>query len=123
MKNQLFYIYHQKWTQFALLLGFCFVLFFLNLGRWDLWNPDEPRYARVAREMLQGEDWVLMHYSERPSAPHGPDFSQDLSSRQASSLPTFPPEPISIQPLPSLRRLRYSVSSNGIGVARTSQRT
>ena len=98
IKNQLFYIYHQKWTQFALLLGFCFVLFFLNLGRWDLWNPDEPRYARVTREMLQGEDWVLMHYSERPSAPHGPDFSQDLSSRQAWSLTISSPEPISIRP-------------------------
>ncbi len=53
----------QPWAQFALLLGFCFVIYFVNLGRWDLWNPDEPRYAEVAREMVNGGDWILMHYN------------------------------------------------------------
>ncbi len=52
-------------------MGFCFVIYFLNLGRWDLWNPDEPRYAQVAREMVEGGDWVLMHangktYEDKP---------------------------------------------------------
>jgi 4-amino-4-deoxy-L-arabinose transferase-like glycosyltransferase len=56
-------IYPQKWVQIALLIGFCIVVYFLNLGRWDLWNPDEPRYAQVAREMVQGGDWILMHYN------------------------------------------------------------
>src|SRR4030042_3244809 len=74
MKNQLFYIYHQKWTQFALLLGFCFVLLFLNLGRWDLWNPDEPRYAQVAREMVEGGDWVLMHFNGKMYGDKPPFF-------------------------------------------------
>ncbi len=37
------------------------VLYFYNLGGWDLWNPDEPRYAEVAKEMLQGEYWVIPH--------------------------------------------------------------
>jgi hypothetical protein len=41
------------------------------LGGWDLWNPDEPRYAQVAREMVDGGDWVLMHvngktYEDKP---------------------------------------------------------
>lgn len=49
--------------QVGLLLALCFVLFFVNLGRWDLWNPDEPRYAQVAREMVSGGDWVLMHFN------------------------------------------------------------
>ena len=55
--------YPQKWVQIAILIGFCIILYFLNLGRWDLWNPDEPRYAQVAREMVNRGDWILMHYN------------------------------------------------------------
>src|SRR5512136_2327761 len=56
-------IFHQPWLQIAFLLGFCLGIYFLNLGRWDLWNPDEPRYAQVTREMVTGGDWVLMHFN------------------------------------------------------------
>jgi 4-amino-4-deoxy-L-arabinose transferase-like glycosyltransferase len=65
MEKWLSKVYPQKWVQIAILIGFCIVLYFLNLGRWDLWNPDEPRYAQVAREMVNGGDWVLMHYNGR----------------------------------------------------------
>jgi 4-amino-4-deoxy-L-arabinose transferase-like glycosyltransferase len=63
MEKKFSKIYPQKWAQAALLIGFCIVLYFLNLGQWDLWNPDEPRYAQVAREMVNGGDWILMHYN------------------------------------------------------------
>jgi len=56
-------IYPQKWSQIALLVAFCLVFFFLNLNQWDLWNPDEPRYAHVAREMVDRGDWILMHFN------------------------------------------------------------
>ena len=61
----------QPRAQFALLLGFCFIIYFVNLGQWDLWNPDEPRYAEVSREMVKGGDWILMHrngelYTDKP---------------------------------------------------------
>ena len=61
----------QPWAQVALLVGLCFVIYFVNLGQWDLWNPDEPRYAEVSREMVNGGDWILMHrngalYTDKP---------------------------------------------------------
>ena len=63
MKKPFSKIYPQKWAQIAILTGFCLILFFFNLNRWDLWNSDEPRYAQVAREMVNGGDWILMHYN------------------------------------------------------------
>jgi len=59
------------WVQIALLLGLCFVIYFVNLDQWDLWNPDEPRYAEVSREMVNRGDWILMHrngelYADKP---------------------------------------------------------
>ena len=61
----------QPWAQVALLLGLCFIVYFVNLGQWDLWNPDEPRYAQVSREMVSRGDWILMHrngsvYTDKP---------------------------------------------------------
>ena len=61
----------QSWAQVALLLGLCFVIYFVNLDQWDLWNPDEPRYAQVSREMVNRGDWILMHrngaiYTDKP---------------------------------------------------------
>jgi len=54
-------LFQQPPVQIFILLNVCFFLFILGLGRWDLWNPDEPRYAQVAKEMVEGRDWILMH--------------------------------------------------------------
>ncbi len=61
----------QPWAQVVLLLGLCVIVYFVNLGQWDLWNPDEPRYAEVSREMVNRGDWILMHrngnlYTDKP---------------------------------------------------------
>lgn len=48
------------------------LFFFLpGIASRDLWNPDEPRYAEVAREMRESGDWLVPHlngriYSEKP---------------------------------------------------------
>ena len=36
----------------ALLVVLALAVFLPGIGSRDLWNPDEPRYAEVAREML-----------------------------------------------------------------------
>src|SRR4030042_4563602 len=61
MEGKVSKVYARKWVQILLLLGVCFALYFFNLDRWDLWNPDEPRYGAVAKEMVRGGEWILLH--------------------------------------------------------------
>jgi 4-amino-4-deoxy-L-arabinose transferase-like glycosyltransferase len=53
----------REWIHMGILVGVCLIIYFINLGQWDLRNPDEPRYAQVAREMVRGGDWILMHFN------------------------------------------------------------
>ena len=63
---------HRRDLVLTLLLGA--LLYLPGLGARDLWNPDEPRYAEVAREMLEGgtlESFLVPHlngevYSQKP---------------------------------------------------------
>jgi 4-amino-4-deoxy-L-arabinose transferase-like glycosyltransferase len=45
-------------TDALLLAGFCAFLFFYGIGQFGLIGADEPRYAQVAREMLERRDWI-----------------------------------------------------------------
>ena len=53
-------------TDILLLAGFCAFLFFYGLGAFGLIGADEPRYAQVAREMLDRHDWVTPTLSGHP---------------------------------------------------------
>ncbi len=54
-----------------LLIALAATLFLVNLGGYDLWPPDEPRFAQVAREMVQTGDYLVprvngLPYKEKP---------------------------------------------------------
>jgi 4-amino-4-deoxy-L-arabinose transferase-like glycosyltransferase len=53
-------------TDSLLLAGFCAFLFFYGLGQFGLIGADEPRYAQVAREMLERHDWVTPVLGGKP---------------------------------------------------------
>ena len=42
------------------------VLFLPGLGRHDLWNPDEPRCAEIAREMMESSDFLVPQLNGEP---------------------------------------------------------
>jgi len=53
----------QEWIVLAVVCGF---LFFYGLGAFGLVGADEPRYAQVAREMLERNDWVTPTLGHQP---------------------------------------------------------
>jgi len=51
--------------------GLALLLYLVGLGRPPLWEPDEGRYAEVAREMVTGHDYItprnnFVRYFEKP---------------------------------------------------------
>lgn len=60
-----------KTKYFFILLAMGVFLFLFKIGERDLWEPDETRYAVVAREMEQSGNWIVPHlngelYAEKP---------------------------------------------------------
>src|SRR2546421_3956868 len=53
-------------TDVLLLAAFCGFLFFYGLGAFGLLGADEPRYAQVAREMLDRSEWVTPALQGKP---------------------------------------------------------
>jgi 4-amino-4-deoxy-L-arabinose transferase-like glycosyltransferase len=42
-----------------------FLVYIFNIGAYDLWSPDEPRYAEVGREAAVDGHWVIPHLNNR----------------------------------------------------------
>ncbi|MCI0568288.1 MAG: glycosyltransferase family 39 protein [Acidobacteria bacterium] len=56
---------------FLALMAACLVLFSFQIGNHDFWDPDEPRYAGVARNILESGDWIRLTdngeaYTQKP---------------------------------------------------------
>ena len=41
-------------------------LFLFNIGKRDLWAPDEPRYAQVSKEMRDTGNFIVPHLNSVP---------------------------------------------------------
>ncbi|MEP9411469.1 MAG: glycosyltransferase family 39 protein [Candidatus Brocadia sp.] len=41
-------------------------LFLFNIGKRDLWAPDEPRYAQVSKEMWESRNFIVPHLNSAP---------------------------------------------------------
>jgi len=60
-----------RWPGYLLLTAAGLVIFFWRLGSHDLWPPDEPRFALVAREMWARGDYSVLSlnnhlYTDKP---------------------------------------------------------
>lgn len=49
-------------------------LFTLNIWGYDLWPPDEPRFAQVSREMMMSGDYLAPHMNGEPYMEKPPLF-------------------------------------------------
>lgn len=56
------------------LVAACLVLFSFQIGNHDFWDPDEPRYAGVARNMLERGDWIRLTDNGEPYTQKPPLF-------------------------------------------------
>jgi 4-amino-4-deoxy-L-arabinose transferase-like glycosyltransferase len=60
------------WRPWALVIGLGCVLYFPFLGSSGLWDPWEPHYAEVAREMVESGNWLDPTWEHNP----GQSFSR-----------------------------------------------
>ncbi|MGA9827976.1 MAG: glycosyltransferase family 39 protein [Rhodanobacteraceae bacterium] len=61
----------RTWRELALFMLFAFVLIGAGIGLRDPWPADEPRFALVAKQMVDSGDWLIPHrgselYSDKP---------------------------------------------------------
>jgi len=77
-------------TELLLLVACCGFLLFYGLGAFGLLGADEPRYAQVAREMLDRLDWVTPTLNGRPWLEKPPLYYWQamLSYRGARAIPS-----------------------------------
>lgn len=96
-------LHHLGWSKGLALAALILLFLFSGLGGYDLSAPDEPRFALVAREMIEDNHWLLPHrngnaYPDKPplyfwsiaaiSALNGGDVNA-LTARLPSALAGF----------------------------------
>ena len=56
------------------LVATCLVLFSFQIGNHDFWDPDEPRYAGVTRNILENDEWIRLTDNGEPYTHKPPLF-------------------------------------------------
>lgn len=76
----------------AALFALAAILFIVNLGACDLWPPDEPRFAQVAREMTLSGDYLAPRINGEPYTEKPPLFfwAQAVLSRPFGDVTAWP---------------------------------
>ena len=54
--------------------GTCILMLIVGLGGYDIVDPDGPRFALVAKEMISNHQWVMPHRNEYPYPDKPPFF-------------------------------------------------
>src|SRR5512146_1577317 len=52
--------------ELIIVVGFCAFLFFYNLGAFGMVGADEPRYAKIAREMVETQRYITPRLNGQP---------------------------------------------------------
>lgn len=66
--------------RYIVLFAALFLFFILGLGSYDLSAPDEPRFALVAKEMIENGDYLILHRNERAYPDKPPLFFWTISA-------------------------------------------
>src|SRR5687767_4955563 len=67
--------HRERTTRDAVFLGLlAFLLFSVGLGLRDPWPPDEPRFALIAKHMVESGNWLIPMRSGEPYADKPPLF-------------------------------------------------
>ena len=69
-------MYKLAFMRILTIFALAFVLFFFISGATSLWDPDEPRQAIMAREMMDRGDYIhsylngILYLEKPPLYPH-----------------------------------------------------